>query len=130
MTPEPTSITDSYSLLKALNRHSDFSRETTTIKVVTNKVSDYEAGVNLYNKISVVVSKFLNINMEFLGYIVADDNMSKAIIQQKPICMAYPNSTPAKCFEKLSASLLDIKIEEVPEKSLVQVFLRRFKKNK
>ena len=37
-TPEPTSITDSYSLLKALGRHPRYSSETTQIKVIANKV--------------------------------------------------------------------------------------------
>lgn len=131
MTPEPTSITDSYSLLKALNKHKDFSGATTCIKVVTNKVSDYEEGINLYNKISIVVTKFLNnIKIEYLGYINADDNMSKAVIQQKPVCIAYPNSKAATAFEKLSASLLDMKGEDNSDKSLVSVFLKRFKKNR
>ena len=37
-TPEPTSITDSYSLLKALSRHPKYAREDTKIKMVANKV--------------------------------------------------------------------------------------------
>ena len=36
-TPEPTSIADSYSLLKALNRHPRFSKEKTLVKVVANE---------------------------------------------------------------------------------------------
>ena len=37
-TPEPTSITDSYSLLKELNRHPRYVPENTRIKVITNRV--------------------------------------------------------------------------------------------
>ena len=43
-TPEPTSITDSYSLLKALNRHPRFSRENTKIKVLPNRVGNDREG--------------------------------------------------------------------------------------
>ena len=57
-TPEPTSITDSYSLLKALNKHEDFHGEQTKINVIANRVKNYEEGVNLYNKLNVVVGKF------------------------------------------------------------------------
>lgn len=130
MTPEPTSITDAYSLLKTLNKREDFSRETTDIKVITNKVHDYEEGINLYNKINVVVSKFLNVNIQFLGFINADENMSKAVIQQKPICLAYSDAKAAKDIEKISCVLSGIEYEDISEKSLVHVFLKRFKRNR
>ena len=129
-TPEPTSITDSYSLLKALNKHSDFRRESMHIKVLTNKVNNYEEGVNLYNKLNVVVSKFLKIDIEFLGIVENDDNMSKSVIQQKPISMAYPNSKGARAFEKISDILLEMKTNEDEQKGLVQMFLKKFKRSK
>lgn len=47
-TPEPTSITDSYSLMKALNRHSRFSPDYTSINVLANKVRNEEEGDMLY----------------------------------------------------------------------------------
>lgn len=129
-TPEPTSITDSYSLLKALNRHQDFNRDITKIKVVANKVKNYEEGINLYNKLNVVVGKFLKIDIEFLGIIEADESMQKAVIQQKPICMAYPESKGAKAFKKLSAVLLETELpkEDMEQKGLITMFLRKFKR--
>lgn len=130
MTPEPTSITDSYSLLKALNKHSDFERDNTKIKVVTNKVTNYEEGVNLYNKINVVVSKFLDMDIEFLGIIDSDENMSKSIIQQKPICIAYPNSKASHSYKELADKLMNMKVNEEKESGLVLMFLRKFKRNK
>lgn len=130
MTPEPTSITDSYSLLKTLNKREDFNRENTDIKVITNKVHDYEEGINLYNKINVVVSKFLNVNIQFLGFINADENMSNSVIQQKPICIAYSDSKAAKDLEKISCVLSGLEYEDISEKSLVNVFLKRFKRHK
>lgn len=130
MTPEPTSITDSYSLLKALNKHGDFDRDTTKIKVVTNKVKNYEEGINIYNKINVVVSKFLKMDIEFLGIIDSDENMSKSIIQQKPICIAYPNSKASHSYKELADKLLNMKINDEKESGLVVMFLRKFKRNK
>lgn len=130
-TPEPTSITDSYSLLKALNKREDFDRSENHIKIVTNRVKSYEEGVNLYNKLNVVVSKFLNFNIEFLGIIENDENMSKAVIQQKPISMAYPNSKGAKSFKKISDTLLEMKTtDEDEQKGLAFMLLGRFKRKK
>ncbi len=132
-TPEPTSITDSYSLLKVLNKHSEFNRKTTKIKIITNKVRNYEEGLNLYNKFNVVVDKFLKIEIEFLGIIESDDNMSKAVIQQQPISIAYPNSKGAKCYKKLLDNLISDKTAEESHnehKGLVALFMRTMKRGK
>lgn len=130
-TPEPTSITDSYSLLKALNKRDDFDKSQNHIKIVANRVRSYEEGANLYNKLNVVVNKFLNFNIEFLGIIENDENMSKAVIQQKPISMAYPNSKGAKSFKKISDTLLEKKTtDEDEQKGLAFMLLGRFKRKK
>ncbi len=129
-TPEPTSITDSYSLLKTLNRHPEYAQDNMVVKVVANKVTSYEEGINLYNKLDVVVSRFLKINLHFLGIIENDGNMSKSVIQQKPISIIYPNSAAAKNFVQLSDILLERKEVFEQEKSgLAYMFARMFKRN-
>ena len=106
-TPEPTSITDAYALLKALNRRAGFSREHTSIKMISNRVGTEAEGRSLYEKMSVVVDKFLNIQPEFLGIIPQDDMISKAVMVQKPITMAYPNSPAAKSLQEIAGRLCD-----------------------
>ena len=106
-TPEPTSITDAYALLKALNRRAGFSREHTSIQMISNRVGSETEGRSLYEKMSVVVDKFLNIQPEFLGIIPQDDMISKAVMVQKPITMAYPNSPAAKAMQTIAAKLCD-----------------------
>lgn len=104
-TPEPTSITDAYALLKALNRRAGFSREHTSIKMISNRVGSEAEGKNLYEKMSIVVDKFLNIQPEFMGIIPQDDLISKAVMLQKPIVLAYPNSPAAKALQTIAAKL-------------------------
>ncbi|MBQ2744196.1 MAG: MinD/ParA family protein [Lachnospiraceae bacterium] len=132
-TPEPTSITDAYALLKTLSARSTFDKDYTEIKVITNRVSSYEEGRNLYNKLEVVVCKFLNINLKYLGIIPMDANMSKAVMQQKPISSAYPNSAAAEAIEKLAVALLNnTEVEESKRnglaKAVMNIFENRFKK--
>lgn len=132
-TPEPTSITDAYALLKTLNARESFDRDYTEIKVITNRVSNYEEGKNLFNKFEVVVSKFLKINLKYLGMIPMDANMPRAVIQQKPISNAYPNSAAAKAFERMALALLNnTEMEESKKKGLAKavmnMFESRFKK--
>lgn len=128
-TPEPTSITDSYSLLKTMNKHPDYQKEHMVVKVIANKVSSYEEGINLYNKLDVVVSKFLKTNLEFLGIIENDANMSKSVIQQKPISITYPESAATRDFVQLSDILLERKESLKWEKSgLAYMFAGMLKK--
>ena len=56
-TPEPTSITDSYSLLKALGRHPRFSNENTKVMMIANKMEKIEEGQILYQKLNTVVTR-------------------------------------------------------------------------
>ena len=102
------------------------------IKVIANRVTGNEDGQNLFNKLNVVVSKFLQLNMEFLGIIPMDDNVPKSVMQQKPITMAYPNSKSTKAFEKLSEKLLNISPKDYNKKkglafAVVEMFRNREK---
>lgn len=133
-TPEPTSITDAYALLKTLAKRSLFSIEDTVIKMVPNRVDSVAEGRELYNKLSTVVQNFLHLNVEFLGAIPIDMNVSKAVIKQKPVSLAYPNSDAAKAINDIALTLCyEEKAVEVPQrKGISQLFsnLVRLKKNK
>lgn len=106
-TPEPTSITDSYSLLKALNRHPRFSREESQIKVIANKVSGEAEGEAMYNKLSTVVSRYLKLPISYLGAIPHDWRLEEAVMQQTPVSLQSPNSKSAQAFEKIACTLMD-----------------------
>lgn len=112
VTPEPTSITDAYSLLKAVNRKKDFIREQKSIKVIANRVTKPQEGQEIFDKISIVVSKFLNIQLEYLGYIPLDERISNAVMEQKPVVISSPDSEPAKRIRKMCEILLNISDEE------------------
>jgi flagellar biosynthesis protein FlhG len=122
-TPEPTSITDAYALLKTLNRKSDVSLQDTVIKMVANRVDSYEDGKELYDKLSLVVSKFLNLKLEYLGALPQDTSVSKAVMRQKPAIMLYPNSQ----FSKTVGIFADILCENITDnmqsrKGIAQMF--------
>lgn len=74
-TPEPTSITDAYALLKTLSKKTEYSYEDTVIKMISNRTDSYGEGKELYNKMSFVVNKYLGVPLEFLGTIPLDNNM-------------------------------------------------------
>lgn len=106
-TPEPTSITDSYSLLKALCRHPRFNQEATKIKMIANRVGREAEGENLYQKLNAVVERYLKIPMTFLGSIPQDNQLPKAVIQQVPVSLQNPSAKSSVAYEKIAMRLLD-----------------------
>lgn len=106
-TPEPSSLTDSYSLLKALHHNKDFSAELTSIHVVSNRVVSQEEGKAVYDKLNSVVSQFLHGNLNYLGMIPQDIAMEKAVRQQKTVSLLEPNSKSARAFAVLTENLLN-----------------------
>lgn len=106
-TPEPSSLTDSYSLLKALYRNPNFSEEETTIHVVTNRVTSQEEGQAIYDKVNSVVSQFLHGSLNYLGMIPQDAALERAVRQQKTVTISDPNARSARAIVNLSNNLLN-----------------------
>ncbi len=123
VTPEPTSITDAYALLKTLNRRSDIATSDTVIRMVANRVDNHTDGKELYDKLSLVVNRFLNIKMEYLGAIPMDQNVSKAVIRQKPALTLYPNTQFTQTLTSFAAMLCAPGKENTNEKKgIAQLF--------
>lgn len=105
-TPEPTSITDSYSLLKALNGHPRFQREATQIRMLANRVESAAEGEGLFQKLNVVVSRYLKLPITYLGAVPQDPHLSKAVMQQQPVSIQDPQAKSAQAYEEIAAKLM------------------------
>ena len=104
-TPEPTSITDSYSLLKALSRHPRYHTETTQIMVLANKVTGEAQAQALYAKLETVVERYLKVPISYLGMIPQDPQLAKAVMQQTPVSLEMPRARSAIAYELIVAKL-------------------------
>jgi flagellar biosynthesis protein FlhG len=107
-TPEPTSVTDAYALLKALNMFPGYNKADTRIKVICNRVDSNAEGQNLFEKLNIVVSRFLNIDLEMLGCVPLDMAVSKAVMKQKPVSIMYPASPAARAFSEIAENIINI----------------------
>ena len=106
-TPEPTSITDSYSLLKALGRHPRYSGETTQIKVIANKVMNEAEAEALYAKLEAVVNRYLKVPISYLGMVPQDIQLARAVMQQTPVSLDNPKARSAVAYEVIAAKLMN-----------------------
>ena len=104
-TPEPTSITDSYSLLKTLSRHPRYHAETTQIRVLANKVTGEAEAQALYAKLETVVERYLKVPISYLGMIPQDPQLAKAVMQQMPVSLENPKARSAIAYEMIVAKL-------------------------
>ena len=107
LTPEPSSLTDSYSLIKALYGNPGFIRNGTNIEVVVNRTTMPEDGKIVYAKLSSVISKFLQGEVHFFGTIPQDVQLEKSVREQKIVSLSAPNSRSALAFERFAKSLVD-----------------------
>lgn len=111
-TPEPTSITDSYSLLKALNRHPRFSSEMSQIKMLANRVEQEGEGKNLYDKLNTVVFRYLKLPMSYLGEIPQDGKLSRAVMQQTPVSLKEPEARSSLAYERIAKILMNMETDK------------------
>jgi flagellar biosynthesis protein FlhG len=102
-TPEPTAITDAYRVLKIIS----FYGLKPSVKLNVNKVSSNEAGNEAFGKLYATSKEFLAVNIENCGYIFDDARVGKAIMQQKPVVLAYPNSLSSGNIKDIAAKIVD-----------------------
>ena len=122
-TPEPTSITDSYSLLKALGRNPRFRPEQTQIRVLANKVADEAEARSLYTKLETVVERYLKLPISYLGMVPQDNQLAKAVMQQTPVSLDNPKARSAVAYELLAAKLLNRELNKtIPRRGMAEFF--------
>ncbi|MBW6453709.1 MAG: AAA family ATPase, partial [Methyloprofundus sp.] len=100
ITPEPTSLTDSFALLKMLV----IRGKKQSMFVLVNKVENYKSSQLIFKRFQQAVKTYLKIDVAFFGYLAVDTQLNKAIAQQVPVVLSYPNSAISCGF----ASLADI----------------------
>lgn len=122
-TQEPASITDAYSLLKALYRHPRFEASATKVKMIANRVDKEADGRILFEKLNIVVSRYLKIPLNYLGTIPEDGQLSRSIMQQVPVSLLNPGARSSMAFQKMAEILLDKEeTERQPERGMAAFF--------
>jgi flagellar biosynthesis protein FlhG len=102
-TPEPTALTDAYRVLKIMSNNN--IKE--AVKVIINQVDSKATGDDTFNKLLMTVNSFLDITIENVGYLYTDLRVNKAIMEQCPFVIKYPNSLAAESLDIISSKLID-----------------------
>lgn len=100
--PEPTSIADAYALMKVLGARHAARR----FRLVVNMVRGAEEGRDVYARLSDVASRFLDVSIDYLGHVFADEALRRAVAQRRPLCATYPESPAARAISALARRIL------------------------
>lgn len=120
VTPEPTSITDAYALIKLLaTRYSEHH-----FKVLVNMAKDSEDALEVFRKLANVAGRFLDISLDYLGCVVKDEKVVEAVKRQKAVMELFPDSEASACFATLARRVIDNK-RQSGVKGNIQFFFRR-----
>ncbi|HLQ33706.1 MAG TPA: MinD/ParA family protein [Chloroflexota bacterium] len=123
-TPEPTAITDAYSLIKVVSRLSS----DVVLKLLVNQVRTAHEAEEIANNIIGVAKRFLHLDVGTYGSLPYDSYLVKAVRRQKPVTLAYPNSPSAFAFGSLAARIWNEELPATPNKPGLLNFFRRIVK--
>ncbi len=89
LTPEPTSLTDAYALIKVLKNRHGVER----FRVLVNMVKDPKQAKETYVRLLAACDHFLSgVSLDLVGAIPQDPAVKKAVINQTPVCQHAPDS--------------------------------------
>ncbi len=122
-TPEPTSLTDAYGVIKAIDEL-DLKQQ---IKVIVNRVSSSEEADTTFDRLSNTVSNFLDIELEQMGYIIDDVRVSQAVMERRAFVELFPTAAATQCVDMISSKLLNQEKTNMKINTLNDVYNRLIK---
>lgn len=101
VTPDPTSLTDAYALIKVLHQRQKENR----FSIVTNMVKDQNEGKQIYQKLSNVAAQFLNVSLDFRGSIPNDLSLRQSNRNQQLVVEVQSRSPASLAIRGLAENL-------------------------
>jgi flagellar biosynthesis protein FlhG len=90
--PEPTSITDAYALMKVLS----LKYAEKCCKIIVNQAGTPQQGREVFRQLNLVAERFLDMTIDYLGSVLFDANITKGVKNQKLVSDLYPDARASK----------------------------------
>ncbi len=103
LTPEPTAIMDAYSLVKFLANQKYKNK----VGLIINQTSSQKEGNNVANRMKKVITEYLKLDIDIMGYIPYDEDVRQSVKEQTPFIIAYPKSKAVGALKDVAAKMLD-----------------------
>lgn len=115
--PEPTSLTDSYALIKLMNQK--FKQP--NFSVICNQVLNEKEGKELFHRLNRVCGQFLNVSLDYMGSIPFDIKLRQSVSEARLITKILPNASSATAIMQL-AEKIKVKPSQSEKSGNVQFF--------
>lgn len=119
-TPEPTSITDAYGMIKSIV----VNRQDKRIKLLVNRAESAIEAKRVADRLISISSQFLKAEVESLGFIFEEDIVRKSIQNQRPYVVVYPGSKSAACVQHMAMRLLNVDLTDGENTSIGNFFTK------
>jgi len=122
-TPEPTSITDAYSMMKYISNLESANQ----FYLICNRAEKEKEGLYTLERLQLTVSKFLNKDIHLLGVLLEDPHVKKAVKLQVPFYHAFPNSNISIKLERMVELYLGNTNDSGFQVGTTNRFIRKFR---
>jgi flagellar biosynthesis protein FlhG len=102
-TPEPTAITDAYGIIKIIA--TEYENLNMGLKLVVNRVKGAGDAMKVSDRMIKTAGQFLNLKVDYLGFIYDDPEVSKAVLRQKPFMVTDPRCKASQCVQHIVARM-------------------------
>ena len=109
-TPEPTAITDAYGIIKIIATEVD--NLDLGLKLIVNRVDSVTEAKKVAERVISIASQFLNLKVDYLGYVYDDNIVHESVLKQKPFLVTDPKSKAAICINHLVGRLENVEYRE------------------
>jgi flagellar biosynthesis protein FlhG len=104
VTPELTSITDAYALMKVLSTKHQKNR----FIILVNSARTNQEAMEVFRKISRVVDRFLgSVSLDYVGFIPFDEKLPMAVKHQRPVLEIFPQALSSRSFMEVARGLME-----------------------
>ncbi len=109
-TPEPTAITDAYGIIKIIATEVD--NMNIGLKLIVNRVKTVTEGRKVAERVINIAGQFLNLKIDYLGFVYDDIIVHNSVIRQKPFLYADGKSKASICIKHIVSRLENIEYKE------------------
>ena len=109
ISPEPTAVTDGYALIKVL-----FTKyQEKKFKILVNSANNASEALTVFRHLSETAEKFLQVSLDYLGFLPKDEAVQKAVRAQKSFLDAYPEAAASKSILSIAGRLQEDSLDSL-----------------
>ncbi len=109
-TPEPTAITDAYGIIKIIA--TEIESTGMGLKLIVNRVKSVTEGKKVAERVINIASQFLNLKVDYLGYVYDDPIVQQSVLKQKPFTVVDPKGKASACVHQIVSRLEKVEYRE------------------